>query len=73
MSPEYPGDHRLATCASCHTTNRDAATWNFPQYRPYCAGCHAGDYRASVDRHRGLANDLNCGNSGCHRVNASSF
>ena len=38
----YPGDHRVAlTCASCHKSNTDAATWPAPAYKPDCAGCHA--------------------------------
>ena len=41
----YPGDHRVAlTCASCHTTNTDAATWRSPAYKPDCAGCHSNRY-----------------------------
>ncbi len=60
-------------CTDCHTTNRDAATWTSAQYRPYCAGCHANDYDAGEGDHRTLQQDLNCGSSGCHRVNAGSF
>jgi hypothetical protein len=46
VSPEYPGDHRgPPPCTACHTTNSDAATWTFPQYRPDCAGCHASTFR----------------------------
>jgi hypothetical protein len=74
VSPEYPGDHAgPPLCTACHTTSSDAATWPFPQYRPDCAGCHAGDYRAGVDRHRGIDRDRNCAESGCHRVSASSW
>ncbi|MFZ2506918.1 MAG: hypothetical protein WAW79_00400, partial [Steroidobacteraceae bacterium] len=46
VSGEYPGDHSgPPACIACHTTNRDAATWKFPQYRPDCAGCHVDDYK----------------------------
>ena len=51
----------------------DAATWTFAQYRPYCAGCHANNYKAGVDKHHGLTNDLNCGNSGCHSVSSREW
>ena len=70
-SPDYPGNHRgPPPCTACHA-NRDAATWTYPQYRPFCAGCHANDYRPAVDSHRGLDRDLNCGS--CHRVTAASW
>jgi hypothetical protein len=72
VSPEYPGTHAgPPPCTACHTTNADAATWLFPQYRPNCAGCHANDYKASVDRHNGIVADQNCGR--CHRVNSREW
>jgi hypothetical protein len=73
-SPDYPGNHHSGVqCTDCHTTNRDAATWTSPQYKPFCAGCHANDYEAGEGDHRSLQQDLNCGSAGCHRVNARSF
>ena len=43
----YPGDHRkVNNCTGCHTTNTEAPTWRSPTYKPFCAGCHAKDYKA---------------------------
>lgn len=74
MSPTYPGQHRRAlVCTDCHTGNAEMIPWPFPAYQPDCAGCHANDYKADVDRHNGISQDRNCGNSGCHRVGDSEF
>ena len=71
-SPDYPGDHRgPPACTACHTTNRDAVTWQFPQYRPNCAGCHANDYDQGEGRHTTLVQDQDCGR--CHRVNSGNW
>lgn len=74
-SPNYPGDHRnVIPCITCHSTNTQAFV-NYPNqaiYKPACAGCHAGDYDAG--EHNGtLSTNRNCGNSGCHRVNDTSW
>ncbi len=45
-STEFPGQHRASpACTACHVTNTDQATWQFPAYRPNCAGCHANRYK----------------------------
>jgi hypothetical protein len=45
-SAEYPGEHRGSPgCTSCHTTNTDKATWQFPTYRPGCGGCHSSLFK----------------------------
>ncbi len=45
-SGAYPGDHRVAlACSACHASNLDQATWHFATYQPYCAGCHADNYK----------------------------
>ncbi|WP_455222965.1 cytochrome c3 family protein [Kaarinaea lacus] len=70
---DYPGDHNSrVTCISCHRNNSQTITYSSPQYAPQCAACHAGDYRAGD--HRGtLADNANCGRSGCHRVSSRSW
>jgi hypothetical protein len=55
-------------CTRCHNNNSEVVNWSSPGYRPNCAGCHAQDYKAGEDDHNGLANDQNCGQSGCHRI-----
>jgi hypothetical protein len=45
QSAAYPGDHNASvTCASCHTTNSQTATWRNPALKPFCAGCHERDF-----------------------------
>lgn len=65
----YPGDHNSRfnlTCQDCHgNTISSTIPWDYPDYAPTCAGCHANDYRASKDDHRGLENDLDCAQQ-CH-------
>ena len=47
VSANYPGDHNAGvTCVSCHTTNNEVATWRNAALKPFCAGCHEGDYDA---------------------------
>ncbi|MCB1672506.1 MAG: hypothetical protein KDI29_15355, partial [Pseudomonadales bacterium] len=47
LTANYPGDHRAnLACTSCHETNSEIVTWDFPAYAPDCAGCHANDYRS---------------------------
>jgi hypothetical protein len=50
-SGNYPGDHRTSvTCVRCHTSNTQTATWKSGGYKPYCAGCHAGDFEPGEHR-----------------------
>ena len=79
----YPGDHRRDPgCKGCHKGSIGAGinSGNYPnqlQYAPACAGCHAGDFRREGDHIGGsngtVAQNKNCGASGCHRVNSSGF
>jgi hypothetical protein len=55
-------------CTRCHQGNSETVNWPSPQYQPDCAGCHFADYRPGVDRHRGIENDRNCADSGCHSI-----
>ena len=66
----YPGDHHANPgCSQCHgNTISSTIPWSYPQYEPDCAGCHANDYKSGVDKHNGLSNDRNCGQSRCHSV-----
>ena len=69
-----PLDHRgNFLCTTCHTSNTEAVRWSSPGYQPTCAGCHANDYDAGEDDHNGLANDLNCASSGCHRISENEW
>ena len=75
----YPGDHRIDPgCTGCHGPTISATIpWPFPQYQPFCAACHANDFRREGD-HIGGSNgtveqNKNCGASGCHRVSSSGF
>jgi hypothetical protein len=46
-SAAYPGDHRGSpACTVCHRSNTDGAVWAAAAYRPSCAGCHAGQFKA---------------------------
>ncbi|MGD8572250.1 MAG: hypothetical protein PVG89_12710 [Gammaproteobacteria bacterium] len=67
-SSDYPGDHNgNVGCISCHRQNDQTISYRFPQYAGTCASCHANDFDAGEHR-GGLDANLNCGNSGCHRV-----
>jgi hypothetical protein len=67
--PYEPQDHRAnLNCTACHRSNTQVVVWSSPGYQPNCAGCHAQDYKASVDKHNGLANDQNCASSRCHSI-----
>ena len=50
-----------------NTDNDQNISYRWPQYAGTCASCHAGDFDAGEHR-GGLSNNLNCGDSGCHRV-----
>jgi hypothetical protein len=64
---DYPGDHNgNVGCVSCHRQNNANITFQF-NYPGTCAACHANDFDAG-EHNGGLNNNLNCGNSGCHRV-----
>ena len=73
ISPYYRPHNSGVTCRSCHTANTETIAWPFAAYMPDCAGCHAGDYKASVGRHSGLSQDRNCGGSGCHRSTSNEW
>lgn len=63
----YPGDHNgNVGCTSCHRQNNQDITFQF-NYPGTCAACHANDFDAG-EHNGGLQNNLNCGDSGCHRV-----
>ena len=69
-----PQDHRgNFLCTRCHRQNSEVVSWSSPGYAPTCAGCHAQDYKAGESDHRGLSRDLNCAESGCHRISASGW
>jgi len=40
------GHRQTFTCSDCHIGNSAANAWRNTAYRPDCAGCHAGDFRA---------------------------
>lgn len=75
----YPGDHRRNPgCTQCHGATISAVIpWRWPQYAPDCAACHAGDFQREGDHIGGsngtVAQNRNCGGSGCHRVSDRGF
>jgi predicted CXXCH cytochrome family protein len=75
----YPGDHRRNPgCNGCHGNTISAnIPWRWPEYAPFCAACHAGDFEREGDHNGGdngtVAQNRNCGGSGCHRVSDSGF
>jgi len=78
---DYPGNHRAGktACIDCHKNN-SAAPVSYPnqnQYKPFCAGCHAGDFESEGDHNGGkngtIEQNKDCGESGCHRVNSNGF
>ena len=70
----YPGNHRRDPgCNGCHgNTISSTIPWPWPQYAPFCAACHANDFERKGDHIGGengtVAQNRNCGGSGCHRV-----
>jgi hypothetical protein len=48
MSPAYVRHNSGVTCASCHKTNSEVIAWKFAGYKPDCAGCHAGTFKAEA-------------------------
>jgi predicted CxxxxCH...CXXCH cytochrome family protein len=71
-----PLDHRaILNCnnSRCHAGNSETVNWQSPQYIPTCAGCHANEYRPAVDDHNGINNDMNCAQSGCHRITSNEW
>jgi hypothetical protein len=74
----YPGDHRVSlTCVRCHASNTDAATWPTPAYKPDCAGCHAGDFKAGSHTKYGnvryTAGELRNCSGACHTYTDSTL
>jgi hypothetical protein len=45
VSPFYRPHNSGVTCASCHKSNSEVATWTFAAYKPDCAGCHAANFK----------------------------
>lgn len=76
---DYPGDHnRNVGCVNCHTTNDEViSSFRSSPYHPDCAACHSGDFRRKGDHIGGsngtVAQNKNCGASGCHRVSGNGF
>ncbi|MDH3535467.1 MAG: hypothetical protein OER87_06965 [Gammaproteobacteria bacterium] len=77
----YPGNHRRDPgCNGCHGPTISASIpWPFPQYAPFCAACHANDFRRK-GKHIGGENgtvaqnkDCSGGGRGCHKVSDSGF
>lgn len=48
---EHSGD---VDCSRCHTGNNESVSWARVDLQPYCAGCHAGNYKQ--DSHKKFAN-----------------
>lgn len=77
----YPGDHGSGvTCAGCHATNSQVATWSSPAFKPDCAGCHAKDFESDehtkYDRPSSTSygvNELRDCTGSCHLYSDSSL
>ena len=70
----YPGDHRVnLDCTDCHGGNNAVVTWSDPTYQPECAGCHARRYEPGEHRGRSVAQNADCGASGCHSVRSRGW
>ena len=48
MSPAYVRHNTGVNCASCHKTNNEVIAWKNAGYKPDCAGCHAGTFKAEA-------------------------
>ncbi len=77
----YPGDHRRSpVCNDCHgVTISSTIPWPYAQYAPFCAACHANQFKREGD-HNGGSNgtveqnkDCSGGGRGCHKVGDSGF
>jgi hypothetical protein len=76
----YPGDHRRSlTCGSCHgSVVTTPFVYPYPQYAPYCAACHAGNFRSRRNHNGGTSGTVeqnkDCSGGGrCHSVRDSDF
>lgn len=67
-------------CTACHRTNNEVISWQFPAYRPDCAGCHASDFKQNEHKKTGSPTSIfytvselrDCSGS-CHEYNDSTF
>jgi hypothetical protein len=41
-----PAGHTGKTCVDCHKGNSESSGWSNINYKPDCAGCHAGNWEA---------------------------
>src|SRR3546814_17488992 len=44
VSPGYRAHRAGMSCSACHKTNNEVISWQFPAYRPDCAGCTANEF-----------------------------
>ncbi len=76
---DYPGDHRRdPLCSGCHGNSIVSPfVYDWSQYAPDCAACHANDFDTKDDHIGGKSGTVeqnkNCGASGCHKVSDSNF
>jgi hypothetical protein len=75
----YKPHNAGVTCAGCHRSNTEAATWTAAAYKPDCAGCHAGSFPPS--EHRKVASpainytvaELKDCSGACHQYTNNTF
>jgi len=66
-------------CTSCHRSNSESISWTYGAYKPACAGCHAGDFKAGehkkVDSPQILytVSELKDCSGSCHEYTNASF
>jgi len=79
LSPFYKPHNSSVTCAGCHKSNSEAATWTFAAYKPDCAGCHAARFvpgsHKKVDSPQILytVGELKDCSGSCHTYTNSTF
>ena len=48
VAPTYSRHNSGVNCASCHNSNNEVIVWKSAAYKPDCAGCHAGTFKAEA-------------------------
>ena len=77
-SPSYPNHGRTISCTACHASNSEATWTPRTDLKPYCAACHANDYRAGKHKNASVDSLRDCAGAcpkpaGEHRVTDRSW
>lgn len=79
-SSAYSLHNSGVTCIGCHKTNNEVISWQYGAYVPFCAGCHAGDFKQTAHKKTEVPSTIfytvdelkNCAGS-CHQYTDSTF